>query len=57
MSAVFSSLLRKNVEFKWTEEAEKAFVDLKSRVSSRPILRLPIFQKSFVWPSMPVMLL
>jgi Reverse transcriptase (RNA-dependent DNA polymerase) len=30
MSAVSSSLLRKNVEFKWTEEAEKVFVDLKS---------------------------
>jgi RNase H-like domain found in reverse transcriptase/Reverse transcriptase (RNA-dependent DNA polymerase)/Integrase zinc binding domain/Integrase core domain/SCAN domain len=47
MSAVLSSLLRKNAEFKWTEEAEKAFVDLKSRLSSRPILRPPNFAQEF----------
>lgn len=47
ISAVLSSLLRKNVEFKWTDEAEKAFVDLKSRLSSRPILRPPDFSKEF----------
>ena len=47
MSAVLSSLLRKNVEFKWSDEAEKAFVDLKSRLSTRPILRPPDFSKEF----------
>jgi len=47
MSAVLSSLLRKNVEFKWTDGAEKAFVDLKSRLSSRPILRPPDFSEEF----------
>ena len=57
MSAVLSSLLRKNVDFKWSEEAEKAFIDLKSRLSTRLILRPPDFSKEFcfVWPLMLVM--
>jgi hypothetical protein len=37
-SAVLSNLLRKDVEFEWSEDAQKAFVDLKSRLGSRPIL-------------------
>jgi RNase H-like domain found in reverse transcriptase/Reverse transcriptase (RNA-dependent DNA polymerase) len=47
MSAVLSNLLKKNVKFEWTEEAETAFVDLKSRLATRPILRPPDWSKSF----------
>src|SRR5664279_1626082 len=47
MSAVLSNLLRKDVRFEWTKEAEDAFVDLKSRLGTRPILRPPDFSKPF----------
>ena len=36
-----TALLKKNILFKWSEEANVAFVDLKSRLASRPILRQP----------------
>ena len=47
MSAVLSNLLKKNVKFEWTDEAETAFVDLKSRLATRPILRPPDWSKPF----------
>jgi len=42
-----TSLLKKGQKFKWSEEADQAFMDLKSRLSSRPILRPPDFTKTF----------
>ena len=47
LSTVLSSLLRKNVKFEWNEKAETAFVDLKSRLATRPVLRPPDFSKPF----------
>jgi transposase InsO family protein len=46
-SAVLSNLLRKDVKFEWSEDAQKAFVDLKSRLGSRPILRPADYTKEF----------
>nr|GAT55014.1 predicted protein [Mycena chlorophos] len=34
-------LTRKDVAFEWSSEAEAAFVELKQRITSSPILRLP----------------
>src|SRR5664279_2095115 len=47
LSAVLSNLLRKDVKFEWSQDAETAFLDLKSRLGSRPILRPPDFSKPF----------
>ncbi len=33
--------------FRWTEAAEKSFQLLKKKITERPILRLPDFQKLF----------
>ena len=46
-TAVLSNLLRKNTKFEWTQEADIAFLDLKSRLASRPILRPPDFTLPF----------
>lgn len=42
-----TALLKKNVPFKWSEAANAAFVDLKSRLASRPILRPPNYDLPF----------
>src|SRR6218665_1861066 len=40
-------LLKKNVPFRWSEAANAAFVDLKSRLVSCPILRPPNYDLPF----------
>jgi len=47
IAATLTNLLRKNASFKWSEETEAAFLDLKSRLASRPILRPPDFTLPF----------
>jgi len=47
ITLVLTNLLKKGQKFKWSDEADKAFVDLKSRLASRPILRPPDFDKPF----------
>lgn len=42
-----TQLLKKNKGFEWPEKAENAFVELKSRMSSRPILRPPDYSRRF----------
>ena len=48
LSAVLSDLLRKNTKFEWSEKTEQAFVDIKSRLASRPILIPPDYSKPFI---------
>ena len=43
-----TEMLRKSRKFEWSEQAQKAFVDLKSRLASRPILRPPDYAKQFM---------
>jgi len=43
-----TALLKKNTLFKWTEAADNAFTDLKSRLPSRPILKPPDYTKRFL---------
>ena len=47
ISAVLSDLLKKGNRFEWTEEREKAFLDLKSRLATRPVLRPPDYSLPF----------
>jgi len=42
-----TSLLKKGVKFKWTEECERAFNQVKAMLSSPPVLRAPDFQRPF----------
>jgi hypothetical protein len=48
ISAALTSLLQKNKSLHWTDKAEEAFLDLKSRLASRPILVIPDFSIPFV---------
>ena len=47
ISAVLSDLLKKGVKFRWTSEADAAFLDLKSPLATRPILRPPDYSLPF----------
>lgn len=42
-----TSMLRKNKHFKWTEEAQKAFDDIRQSLVQAPILSWPDFSKQF----------
>jgi transposase InsO family protein len=42
-----TKLLKNNVPFKWSAEANNAFLDLKSRLATRPILRPPDYDLPF----------
>src|SRR5688572_20635379 len=43
-----TELLKKGKQFFWNDDANRAFLDLKSRLASRPILRPPDFNKPFI---------
>ena len=47
VSTPLSNLLKKDVEFKWTPECQKAFSQLKHVLTSYPILLTPNFDKPF----------
>jgi len=47
LAACLTDLLRKGSKFTWTTQTESAFLDLKSRLASRPILRPPDFDQPF----------
>jgi hypothetical protein len=40
-------LLKKKLSFKWSEEEQKAFEDLKDKFLSAPVIKLPNFTKPF----------
>ena len=42
-----NDLLIKETKFEWTEQCEKAFNELKERLTKAPILRFPQFDKEF----------
>ena len=48
ISAPLSQLTRKGVKFSWNEKCEKSFQELKTRLTSAPILALPSSGKEFV---------
>jgi len=48
ITACLTNMLKKGSKFVWDSEAEAAFLDLKSRLASRPILRPPDFSRPFI---------
>ena len=46
-AACLTNFIRKNTRFVWTDNEDIAFLDLKSRLASRPILRPPDFSIPF----------
>jgi hypothetical protein len=47
LAAPWSELLKKGVKFVWNENAERSFIDLKSRLASKPILTPPNYDLPF----------
>ena len=47
ISNCLTNLLKKGTKFVWDNETEAAFLELKSRLASRPILRPPDFTRPF----------
>ncbi|XP_060177897.1 uncharacterized mitochondrial protein AtMg00860-like [Lycium barbarum] len=47
IASPLTELIKKDVPFVWGEEQEKAFQELKSMLSSSPLLQLPNFEKTF----------
>lgn len=47
LTAKLTDLLKSGIKFQWNTEADKAFLDLKSRLASRPILRPPDYTQPF----------
>ncbi|XP_024172170.1 uncharacterized protein LOC112178219 [Rosa chinensis] len=41
IASALTKLTRKNVQFVWTEECERAFNELKARLTSAPVLTIP----------------
>ncbi|KAJ8751464.1 hypothetical protein K2173_016678 [Erythroxylum novogranatense] len=48
ISAPLTKLLRKNVPFRWTEECQKSFEELKHRLTTAPVLGIPSRTGGFV---------
>ncbi|CAL2228612.1 unnamed protein product [Prunus armeniaca] len=48
IAAPLTRLTRKDVKFKWTEECEQGFQELKKRLTTAPILALPDNSRNFV---------
>ena len=48
IAAPLTQLTRKNVKFKWKEECEKSFQELKQRLVTAPVLTIPSSTGAFV---------
>ena len=47
ITACLTDMLKKGIKFVWSEETEAAFLDIKSQLTSRPILRPPDLSRPF----------
>jgi len=45
--APLTNLLKKRQEYQWTEDCQAEFQSIKMMLSSKPVLRAPVFQKPF----------
>ncbi|KAJ8755156.1 hypothetical protein K2173_018954 [Erythroxylum novogranatense] len=48
ISAPLTKLLRKDVPFRWTEECQKSFEELKHRLTTTPVLSIPSGTRGYV---------
>jgi hypothetical protein len=48
ISRPLTNLTRKEIQFNWTEECEKAFNELKERFLEEPILKMPDVTRQFM---------
>jgi len=48
IAAPLYELTKKNVMFKWSEQAEKAFNELKEKLTSAPVLMIPDTSQNFI---------
>jgi hypothetical protein len=48
LAALLHKLLKKDARYEWTDEQERAFRSLKSKLTSPPILRYPDYSRRFV---------
>jgi hypothetical protein len=48
LTAGLTDMLKKGAKFEWTAEREKAFLDIKLRLASRPILKPPDYIEPFI---------
>jgi len=48
LSATLSDLLKKGAKFEWNDQTEEAFLDIKSRLASQPVLIAPDYNKPFI---------
>ena len=51
IASPLNQLLKKDSKFKWTEECEQSFNQLKERLTSTPILSYPDMEKQFILTS------
>ena len=47
ISSILSDLLKKGSRIVWTKESDAAFLDLKSRLATQPVLRPPDYTLPF----------
>jgi len=47
IAAPLTKIIKKSISFKWGEEQNNAFLDLKNKLCSVPVLSLPDFNKTF----------
>ena len=47
IAAPLTKIIKKNVGFHWSNDQENAFVVIKERLCSAPVLALPDFNKTF----------
>ena len=45
IAAPLTKIIKKSISFKWGEEQNNAFLDLKNKLCSTPVLSLPDFNK------------
>jgi transposase InsO family protein len=48
ITAVLTRLLQKNVEYKWTEDCQSAFQQLKEKLTEAPVLAFPDYKLKFI---------
>ena len=48
IAPLLTTLLKKDVKFKWTPQCDKAFQTLKNALTSAPILAFPQFARPFI---------